>query len=839
MIHSSSMTITQTLAAAVAVCGISLSFKNAAYGQSSLPAVAAEISAAKKALSENLPQVAVTRLNSMLARTTGISAEESKEVSLLLVEAQIRADKSEEALATLAKSTDVEGLFWRATALQKLRRFSQALLTWEAWLAHEKAESAPFATKVLAHRNHIATLAALGRHKAALEQLKVLRGLPNMPAAEISALEMWDAELLLRSENPSEALVLLSKPAPIGADVHVRSYLTGQAYLGLQRYGEAISSFRLATNSPSNRVAGAAHLGLARATRLEGSPVRAAQGLQEFILSHKESAWLRDAFEELALCNQPRLPVIEAQLKTWAGEDAASSLASLAALCQLKSNLNESASEQLVLSNEFLERFPKSPDIHNVRLRRVALFVLDERLPQAKAELEILAASANTPAVQKVVQEMTAYLSYAKEDFSVAQQAFQDLSKKSPEPVEGLRLAYNAALSSLQQGRSLEEALSLLNAVQPSEGSGSEWLGSLLLEKALLAAAEEDQDNAINLLDRFLSEHAQHPRRFQGLMTMAELRREDPKWLARVFEAAKAPAERRQALLLELDLLAARRSEQLLERTEQFLTEDPVAPEKADLLFQAGEIAYHNKLHNKAALLFQRSAQVARPDSELASAAYYWAGRAHQAAMSSGTVAAAIQSWESAANLLGPFRHKARLALARMELRRGNAVAAQAHLTKVLEDKQLPPEVDTRYAVLCQIGEIYSSDATATPTQLEAAIRHCDTVINAEGAGSGWRQQASFHRAVILELLKKPDEALAGFYATMTPPITPEPILESADYHWFLRAGEKALAILEARQDWKGAVAMAQKMGRAPGVLGEAARTKAERLKTLHLIWEE
>ena len=85
---------------------------------------------ARKALAEELPDLAALRIESVLKKEKNLSAAEKQQSYLLLGEAHIRAGNAAKALAALAKAPDAsdERLnFWQGLALARQEKYSAAL----------------------------------------------------------------------------------------------------------------------------------------------------------------------------------------------------------------------------------------------------------------------------------------------------------------------------------------------------------------------------------------------------------------------------------------------------------------------------------------------------------------------------------------------------------------------------------------------------------------------------------------------------------------------------------------------------------------------------------------
>jgi tetratricopeptide (TPR) repeat protein len=780
--------------------------------------------AVRRALQDNLPEVAITQIQELL--TAEQLPETAKQaLNLALAEAHLRKGQGLDAIAALQGLSGPTAVFWRATAHQRLGQLSEALRWWQAWQP-TPGEFAPELAKT-GHRNHVSCLVALGKMSAAYELVQKLQ--PEQPD-----LVFLQAELLISLKRPSEALAILQK-APVDLSPALRLYLTGKAQLAVGNLDEAAKAFAKSAAEKS-ALSRPATIGLAKATRAQGLVLDAGRLLVPLIEEGGGFGWTEAALAELLICNEPPIPEIQQKLEAWRQQEK-SVLAEHIWLSDIEHRLDESVSAQLALVTGFLDKFPESPFRLRVQLRKVALLIVDGRLPEAQATLDALSAPQLTRPIQNLRNELAASLTFAKEDYSAAAAAFANLAETSEGYVEKLRSAYNSAVASMKNGDQENVLASTAGLLGPD--ISRETLGSLALEKAMAAAANEDNSEAVDLLKGFLRDYPKHPRTFGGLELLVQLESAQQAWIPLLLAAAETPSQKDSAQRLEIKSLASGSLPAYLAKVDAYLALHPAGSQSAQLLFACGEVCYNKRQLVDAEVRFKRAAALFAPNSKEAAVCSYWAGKAALGTLTQGADDAALAHWQIASTFAGAIRHSARMESARLFQRRNELEKALEALGSILDDTAVPPTAEVRYAVTLLRSELLSTQPKPKPEQLEQAQKACEIVITSPGASVTWKQQASFRKAAILEQLKKPKEALAAYYATMQPPITPQPILNNSDYHWFTRAGARVLAILEADKNWSAAVRVAQQLGTAPGALGEEYRDKAERLKTQHMLWDD
>src|ERR1041385_8163390 len=132
--------------------------------------IASDLAQAARPLAQGVPEVAVVRLQTLLARN--LSPEDWRRVAEKLTEALVASKRSADALALLADARlrdSGAAKFWRAQALASLQRWGEALVVYDAVAAES---GSPFRTSAMFGAAEM--LRALQRRDEALARLQML-----------------------------------------------------------------------------------------------------------------------------------------------------------------------------------------------------------------------------------------------------------------------------------------------------------------------------------------------------------------------------------------------------------------------------------------------------------------------------------------------------------------------------------------------------------------------------------------------------------------------------------------------------------------------------------------
>ena len=791
---------------------------------------------AVQALKDKLPEVAVARLKKLLA-SGAVKGAAAGPAKLLLAEALVRTGKADEALAAASAPETrelPEAAFWRGAALAQLQRYAEA----EQELAALPAELR-FATEAAFSR--ASALHALGQTDAALALLRPLAGSKDADTALRAAL--WSAEIMLAAARPAAEILPLLPAQVAGRYAPQFRYLS--ARLGLA--GDAKSAAaQFAGLSEGGRgippaLTHAAALGRARALQQLGQKAEALGVLEKLIgqTPPPPSPVLLAAFDAFERLNIPPAAEADNFLAIWAKSenDDLRTLARLAAAGALEAA--NRAPDALAACQALATDAAQSPLLPWVLLREARLSLAAGNRAAVAAVTARMAPLTAPPAVKAWAAWLKGSAAFDAQQFAAAAKEFMQAGKDAPAAASKAAAAFNAALAELQSGvPDPESPLAFLDTIggAPAHVAGAEFH----LERALYMAAA-GMTGARDGLDAFIAALPEHPRKFQALTALAELSLQaDPPApddikarLAAADAAAKDPAERETAAWLKV--LAAEKfaaPDDYANEAAAFIAAAPQSSRRAPLRMRLGEMYFRRQNFAAARQQFEQLAKD-EPQHPLAEAALFWAAKSALQTLGPASSDEAIALWEQVYKRGGPFKLEARLQVALLKQRRNDPAGALQLLNGIMDSKPAP-DAATRRQVLCARGEIMVAQSTSAES-LATGLAAFDQVASDPAMPAPWKHEALVRKGVVLEQIKRPDEALEAWHAVLTDP----PTAAETDDYWFHRAGEKVLRLLEARGKYEAAVTIAEKLAAAPGPRGEAAAALVNQLALKYGIWRE
>jgi outer membrane protein assembly factor BamD (BamD/ComL family) len=805
-----------------------------AAAQSPAAQPAALLQQAQEAMKDHLPEVATAKLQRLLS-TAELPRETARQARLLLTESAVRAKMWDVAI-TAAQAPDVQAsvdaAFWRAQANLGAGHFAEA----ERLLASlPENPQWKFATEAAFARS--AALAALREFAGAIDVLAPLRSAADSAIAVKAGL--WTVEFQLASGATADAAATLGglKQGPKNLAA-VRAFLAAKVDLAEGRLEQAESEFAGLATKQSGMTPALNHsaaLGLAR-TQLERKDQAAAlRTLSEFIQKHPDSPLLGAAFREFTRANVPPSPEMAKLLESWSGAEspALKAEAEFATAAALEAAGKQAEALKIYESSE--TRLTDTVHLARSMLLHSRLLIQLGKPADALTLMGTLKQRGVTAEVRAYASGLEGKANYDLREFQRAAGHFADAAGSATEEDIRAKSAFNAALCSLEAG-SPADGMALLDALPASLAEGLK--GELQLERGLYLAARGSPE-ADGHLKVFLDSHPNHPRRLQALVALAELALRQGLPAKEALDAAlplaEAESDRQRIEVLRLYETAQSGEEKFRPAAEAFLESHPDSAWKEELLMKLGESYFNAQQFTTAKARFQQLSDGA-PESPLAEAALFWAGKSALGSLAKDCEMEAMKLWDSVAQGNGPLRLKARLEQAKLDQRRDPLAAVQ--LFDIILAADPPPDLEMRFMVLCLKGETLLAQNPSDPKMQNDAMACFDAVIGADSASALWKQQAWVRKAVCLENTKNESAALEAYNEAIGIMNQVRDAQES-DYRWFFRAGEKAMRLLEARQNWNAAVAIAEKLAVAPGPLADAARERAKRLRIEHFLLDD
>lgn len=755
---------------------------------------------------------------------------------------------------------------------QSLTRFAQA----EAALAELAADpTAPFGPEAALTRS--AAWAQQGHWTRAVEALAPLLAADpdKVPASHRQEAQCRAAELYLRSGNPTAAAAAL-EGAP---ESHERSLLRARVALEKGNPGDAQ---RLASPVAALATAGplraTARLVLARARAASGQLLEAQRSLVEWLRVEPETPdadaivltleaigglaveEISKVFAEWTTAPQPRLA-------------AAARFAQAAAQAQA---LRNAVGRAALL--EFAQSHPQHPLGAEARLRAAELALAEADPTAARAALASLTAAGSPcpPPLRFRALNVLAEASRLEGDFASAAEGFRTAGQLAPDPGAARACFLNAAYCGTIAAAGLDQPRPQVSEdeadiVPAASANGplpvkelipppfledlNPWpdaAASVLLECGLLAASHRC-DPAADFLQRFLETGTISPRRAEAATALAELclletppdLRKARKWLraARKDKPSLTIRERLDWLELWIEEKDAAFAT-ALEKSNVYLATWPDSPRVPWVRLRRA--FWQERRHHWLAAIAEYTTLAEAEEAEgdavevppsLAARAAYLAGLAELQILSPDSLDRAIDHWSTAARLDESVAFAARLQQALAKSRLGHYEEALRQLEALLMG---PPQLTParRTAVLLAQGELYLRPNAASADSLQRAGDAFAKVADDPKAPVAQRAQALCRQGDAMRLLGDKDAAFAFYQKATAPLLTGEVPLSPAASVWPARAGLAAVALLEEKEDWAAAAALAQQLASTPGPHAGQAREKASRLRLEHFLWE-
>jgi len=332
-----------------------------------------------------------------------------------------------------------------------------------------------------------------------------------------------------------------------------------------------------------------------------------------------------------------------------------------------------------------------------------------------------------------------------------------------------------------------------------------------------------------------------HPRRFEALTALAELAinavppqpDELKTRLAAVEAAAKEPAERETAAWLQVQ--AAEKTaapDDYAKAATTFIAAWPQSTRRSPLRMRLGEMYFRRQNFPLARLQFEQLVKD-EPQHPLGEAALFWAAKSALLTLGPASSDDAISLWNQVFKKGGSLKLEALLQIALLKQRRNDNAGALELLNSIMAAKPAPDPA-TRRQVLCARGEILVAQSKSAES-LAQGLAAFDQVATDPQMPLAWKQEALVRKGIVLEQIKRTDEALEAWHTVLTDP----PAAAGSDDYWFHRAGGKVLGILKARGKYEEAIVIGEKLAATPGPRGQAAAEEVDQMALKYGIWRE
>jgi TolA-binding protein len=810
------------------------------------------LEAAEAAMDAKLPEVAIVKLNAFLTSSAALDDALRERAEQDLTRAMLEAGDAVGALARLEFPSSGVERFRKAEALSSLGRWDDA-----APLYEEVATDGPPSLREAATMGEAEALHAVGRGK---EALSLLSRLESHSSSVVVRLRL--AELYIESQQlePARKLLAGANPATL-AESRWKQYVEGRIYLAENQDAPALEDFQELLNDPRGLTAAlhaGATIGLAEARVALNGMETADNVLEDFIWHYPESPYLEEMFRRLDALYAAEESPSDSELRHWAAQGPPRR-AALAMYYEARSMQREDRQEKAMGKyTEFLQRFPGHPFAFEAWMQLGQLNLDAGRIPAAITAFDGAMRSSGSPLERARGEIAAGNADFAEGDFLHAAENFHNAASRSPDL--WLEATYDSALAWLHLGnynRFLEDYAALSHSFPETDKRQN-----LLLEEGLLQARSGDP-RATATLETFVRDFPDNRRVAEAQLALAELvfaggdMDSASHLLQAAYVSASSNESREQADYLAIfiaDSSPNRQDAEVLRLGRKFLDEWPSSHLRPQVRMKLGELYFRAEDFANAQTQFETLAEES-PSDPLTEKALILAGQSSVQGMSSNGIQHALDLFDRVANGSGPLRLYARQEEALVKAHLGRDKEAVIIFNDILRSN---PDTALRLAALCGKADCLvaaandaSSAASPAPATgaaspapspagssetFAAAVALYDQIAADPEAAAPWRDQALYKKGRCLSKQGFTDQALLAFYEVLNGHSSAPG--QQPDFFWFEKAGYDADAMLEAKAQWPGAIAILEKVAQAGGPRSTEAKRRADQLRLEHFVWD-
>jgi outer membrane protein assembly factor BamD (BamD/ComL family) len=805
-----------------------------AFGLTDLRAdFSSDVAAASKSVREGVPEVAITRLQSL--RVKNLTPEQRRIVADNLVEALIAAKRPADALNLLNENKQAETSaekFWRAQALAGLSRWAEALPLYQQIAADKRSTF-----QIEAAFGAAEALRGLNRADEAVQILTLL--LREKQWRTRAALRL--AALFLEKSDISGAERMLDGiEQETTAERKERRFLRGQLDLAQNHTEHALANFEPLIKKPkdvSHALAIAALFGIADAHLRLKTPESGDDFLEDFIDHHPNDVALPELFAKLDELYRAERKPARAELERWSHE-AEQPRRGFAQWYLARIELRAGHRDRAL---QFLRALQtanaKIPALAGGLFEFARLEMENGNLQQALSIIEEARSWQPAPELLDQLNFLRAQTHYKAGDFQAATTVFEQIGR-SDSNLAKLSI-YDASLGWLQLGD--RGRLAAAYDDLQKHGGDENTRAELRLEEGLLRARQGQKD-AVDALQKFIAEFPGNARVSEAWVALAELAfhstpprlEEAEKLLGRAMESKPtiAAVERGDYLKIWIEDSASANSDRLIQLANQFLQSHPDSQFTSDVRMKLAEAYYLRQDFSNAQTQFELFAQ-RNPTAPLTEKALFFAAESSKASMAAHGLDRAIVLFDQVAQMKGELQWAARNEEAVIERKLGKPQDALLLYDDILKNKAKPGE---KREALCGKGDIFFDLSTNDPKNYERAIEAYEQLAADASEAGHWHNQALFKKGICLEKKADREGALATFYQVLEGPVRSD---RSPEFFWFYKAGFNAARLLESDLRWDSAAKVYEKLVAAGGTRSEEAKIRLNRLRLEHFLWED
>ena len=774
---------------------------------------------ATRALDEGVAEVAIVKLQTFLA-TARPDAAASRQAKIRLAEALLAAGRTGEALRQV-RDPEVNAPLLEA-------RILAAAGDWDAALALY-AGCGESLDAVLGRAECLRALGRLPEAVAALESTA-----PGT-AARVT-LRLAELYLEQKQQAPCAKLLGALREPLTDAERKWKQYLEARLLLLENKFALAYAQFEALARDPRNLSAEmllGATLGMTD-SRTEISGLTAADDiLEQFIWKHPQSPSLATLFRKLDEVYAGEENPSLGELQKWAQREPAIRAGFATYYLAKALERDEKPEPALVVLEGLSARFPSHPILPEGLWMQGRLLARAGKPEAAQKAFDEAMQNGPHPELRSEIEMASAAAHFQAGEFVLAATLFHNAGERTPALAENA--GFNTALCWLHQG----------NYTRFAEECGefgrrfpqSPLRSDLMLEEGLFRARQGDSQ-AEAALQQFINDFPGNPRIPAAWLALAEIHYTggEPGEASRFLRvintlpaSAKTAEQSDYLALFVADAATPRSDETVIALCRDFAGRYPESPRLPEVRMKLGQVYFRSGDFASAQTQFETLARE-NPASPLVEAALFLAGQSSAKRIDAGGIDRAIELFGEAAARNGPLKLHARLQLALLQ----NRLGKEADAVKIYDDiLRSNPAAEVKSAALAGKADNLFALGTRDPALSSQALAIYEELASQPGIDATTLHRALYNKGRCLETLGRPEEALAAYYQ-----VVDGGAAQPQEYFWFYKAGFDACRLSEAREQWKSAIAIYQKMAAIDGPRTEEARARLTQLRLEHFIWE-
>lgn len=798
-----------------------------------------------QAMADDLPQLAVKRFEAVLQ--ADLSEADRATALEALATAQLQAGNSTSASATLAQellSQSPNTPYLRAIATTLGGNYEQALKLFSA--IPPKAPHHDEAQLCIAHLQTV-----LGKRE---EALITLQNYLKATDSSSAAIQCTIAELALDLERTDLAAATLNQITP---PTNASTLLRAKLLLTQKQYAQAIDLLQQAPSQPyTAKQLKSQHLILAEAYHLSGNSNQALQVLNAFIKKHPNSAELGHFFQRINSWMPADISIYDPVVKdiaNWAhsttppsrdiGAYARFVYAANLAKTPTGQSPNPKLLRQALLEFSILRIHYPDHILASASLSHTAnaLLLLNE-LEKASFVLESMV-KLNLPISPQARSQASFLLGELHVKSAQYETAAQHFAKAAEQSTD--QALKNAAI--LNEGNcfiTIEDSSPLqtfLKQLPPR------YSADLLLEKAIQQNTQKSA-SARPLLQQFIAKYPDHPRLAEAQLLLMENAIFSPPIDLPLCQTSMLELSDKDLTTAQFKRFnqakyylsssfgdyssAAEAMQETLKLTAEPELESELRVMKAQALFKNGD-------YNAARQLFR---EIANDDFDptLTHYARYYQALSAKLEGTPQAINGAEAIFHKITRSSSPLKTESTLQLANIYLLNGSIKKAKNLLTSIYKPESSSP-LQNDIALL--LAEAYQNISDAEdPMHDQKALSVYNAILQKDSVSTRWRHHIHYTKALLLQKLKRYNEALENYYQVINHELPSQPTKQNPahlaeEWLWYYRCGFNAIALLEQLDMPKPAIKLATKLSKTHGPRAAEAAEKIESLKMKHMIW--